>query len=554
MTFLPIVDRELRVAARRRGTYLSRVIVALLVIGIGIWIYLMGKRRPPSEVSIAMFIGLTIVAGLFSLFCGLQSTTDCLSEEKRDGTLGLLFLTDLRVYDVVGGKLVANSLNAFYGLIAALPMLAIPMMMGGVTLGEFWRIALVLVNTMFFSLTAGMLASSLSKTARGAASLWLGIVFGITVMLPLSAVILAAVYELNGPHKIMGLLLPSPGCAFVLGYEQNFRGEQANFWTSTILVHVMAWSFLLLACLIIPRSWQDKAVSTAKLRWRDRWMQWSLGNTSERACFRGRLLDVNAFYWLVARSRIKPATVWALLGVLACAWVWGWSKVGRDWLNPGIYIFTAILLNTIIKCWFASETSAQLAEDRRIGALELLLSTPLDVRQILRGQFLGLCRQFLWPVLFVVAIELVFMIAGLEDAGGGWGEWILVWISGLIILLADLGALFYVGQWLALTARTSSRANTAALARILALPWILYGVFLMFIALSTFASRPGPDLDGGFFIFMWLLIGLGVDVLFGLRARMRLGEEFRAAVTKHYTRHDSIWKRWFGSHTANTSI
>ena len=28
-------------------------------------------------------------------------TADCLSEEKREGTLGLLFLTDLRGYDIV---------------------------------------------------------------------------------------------------------------------------------------------------------------------------------------------------------------------------------------------------------------------------------------------------------------------------------------------------------------------------------------------------------------------------------------------------------------------
>ena len=86
------------------------------------------------------------------MFTGVRSTADCLSEEKRDGTLGLLFLTDLKGYDVVGGKLVATSLNAFYGLTAIFPLLAIPLLMGGVTNGEFWRMALVLANTFLFSL------------------------------------------------------------------------------------------------------------------------------------------------------------------------------------------------------------------------------------------------------------------------------------------------------------------------------------------------------------------------------------------------------------------
>ena len=170
MTFLPIVGRELRVAARRRGTYWSRTVIALAVVGIGMWIYLMAGSEPPAQVSIGMFIGLTIVTGLFCLFAGAQTTADCLSEEKRDGTLGLLFLTDLRGYDVVAGKLVAGSLNTFYGLLATLPMLAIPLLMGGVTGGEFWRVTLVLVNTLFFSLACGMFASVLSKAARAGVS------------------------------------------------------------------------------------------------------------------------------------------------------------------------------------------------------------------------------------------------------------------------------------------------------------------------------------------------------------------------------------------------
>ena len=56
-----------------------------------------------------------------------------MSEEKREGTLGLLFLTDLKGYDVVAGKLVANSLNGFYALMAILPVVALALLMGGLT-------------------------------------------------------------------------------------------------------------------------------------------------------------------------------------------------------------------------------------------------------------------------------------------------------------------------------------------------------------------------------------------------------------------------------------
>src|SRR5947209_14959169 len=121
----------------------------------------MMRHAPPHEVALILFRILTGASVLYCLLSGVRSTADCLSEEKREGTLGLLFLTDLKGYDVVGGKLVATSLNAFYGLIAIFPVLAIPLLMGGVTNGEFWRMALVLANTFLLSLAVGMFMSSI---------------------------------------------------------------------------------------------------------------------------------------------------------------------------------------------------------------------------------------------------------------------------------------------------------------------------------------------------------------------------------------------------------
>ena len=162
MTFLPIVARELRVASRRRGTYWSRAVTAVLTILVGLFVYMDSRWKPSHEMGRDLFEDISVLAFIYCLATGVRSTADCLSEEKREGTLGLLFLTDLKGYDVVGGKLVATSLNAFYGLIAIFPVLAIPLLMGGITNGEFWRMALVLANTFLFSLSIGMFMSSIS--------------------------------------------------------------------------------------------------------------------------------------------------------------------------------------------------------------------------------------------------------------------------------------------------------------------------------------------------------------------------------------------------------
>src|SRR3974390_3073482 len=116
MTFLPIVERELRVAARRPGTYWSRFGAGLGMMAIGEVLVLVCGRKAPAELSQNLFIAFGVLALGFSLVAGIFLTADCVSEEKREGTLGLLFLADLRGYDVVLGKLIATSIHAVYGL------------------------------------------------------------------------------------------------------------------------------------------------------------------------------------------------------------------------------------------------------------------------------------------------------------------------------------------------------------------------------------------------------------------------------------------------------
>src|SRR5215467_14006947 len=167
MIFLPIVERELRVAARRHSTYWVRLgvaVLAMIVAGvIGIFSYANGLSAIRPSLGKDIFAGLGLLALGYGLLSGRRSTADCLSEEKREGTLGLLFLTDLKGYDVVLGKLAATSLNSFFCLLAIFPILAVPLLMGGITNGEFWRMVLVLVNTFLLSLAVGIFSSALSQ-------------------------------------------------------------------------------------------------------------------------------------------------------------------------------------------------------------------------------------------------------------------------------------------------------------------------------------------------------------------------------------------------------
>ena len=137
MTFLPVVERELRVAARLPGTHWVRLVAAFIALGIGGWIMAIPIfRNTPGMLGIWLFGSMSVLVNLYALVIGVLRTSDCLSEEKREGTLGLLFLTDLKGYDIILGKLAATSLNGFYGMLAAIALCLATTIILKMTLGE----------------------------------------------------------------------------------------------------------------------------------------------------------------------------------------------------------------------------------------------------------------------------------------------------------------------------------------------------------------------------------------------------------------------------------
>ena len=101
-----------------------------------------------------MFDGVIGVAFLLSCSACLV-TADLISAERREGTLGLLFLTRIKRLDVLLGKLGSVGITSLCALVAFLPVLMIPVLAGGVTGGEAFRKGLALFGTLWFALAAG---------------------------------------------------------------------------------------------------------------------------------------------------------------------------------------------------------------------------------------------------------------------------------------------------------------------------------------------------------------------------------------------------------------
>lgn len=531
MTFLPIVDRELREGARRRGTYGARAGVALIAIlaGLAGYGYFFINRQPSSALGPILFWGLSGAAMLFCLLAGRRSTADCLSQEKREGTLGLLFLTDLKGYDVVLGKLAATSVAGFYALLGVLPVLAVPLLAGGITRGELLRTAVALVNTFFFSLAIGLLASALSREYRAAMAM------NFFLFLLLVAAPSALGLGIAAWHRVFvsSLFYSCPIFSFVRAADLFYSRPEgaAVFWWSIGITHGLAWLLVLLACWIVPRTWGDKPQPAPSPSASRRW-QWSelgkrasYGSPEDQAVFRRQALDQNAFFWLASRARLKPVHVWIFLAAVVVWWFDGWRRSGRFWLASDVYIATLIGLNFALKLWIAQEAVQRLSEDRRSGAFELLLSTPITIKDILHGQWLAMRRQFLGPIIMVLALELVSLF--LLPRGSSQRDANTFFLAETVLFPMDAAALIWVAMLGGMTAPNQTRAVSFAVASLLVLPSV---AVILINAVAEVCDSMGYlhwRVPWFFFPALWFAAGIAADAGFGLYAWQTLRRRFR---------------------------
>jgi ABC-type transport system involved in multi-copper enzyme maturation permease subunit len=162
MTILPLILRELRSEARRPWNYWLRLLAGAAVTSVFVFGVVVSGLRVASNggmlfglVSLVLYYGVWFVVPLL--------TADCLSREKREGTLGLLFLTPLKSQEIVLAKSVVHWLRAMSFLFAAFPVLTIPLLIGGVSGGAVLSLLMGNMANILLALAAGLMASAFAR-------------------------------------------------------------------------------------------------------------------------------------------------------------------------------------------------------------------------------------------------------------------------------------------------------------------------------------------------------------------------------------------------------
>lgn len=501
----PVILRELRVGSRRWTTYWLRLLAAgVVMMAVILWLGGHGHTGQAGSLVFA-WVHRIILASIWIIVPLM--TCDCLSSEKREGTLGLLFLTNLSAREIVMAKAVAHGLRGFTLWLAAVPLMAVPVLLGGLAWREIVLSCALTFGSILFALSVGLWASVTTRQLNSSVAL---------------AVLLA---PLAGMLLIMLLMALGGTLSMVFGTGQygdpawtdNFEEFFGLFWNAEDdwsnalsgggkLLIITALTFLPIAALLLiasvlivaqmlRRNWQDKP----KTKRQSEVEQFFCAPTFFPRFFRGwmrRSLERNPIGWLEKRSWTGRLTSWIWFALMiSFGTMLAYATSDRGMLS----LFDGLIWLLLVS--FAYVAAGSFRRERETGALELILVTPLSERQIIYGRLRGLWGQFMPAFLLWVA-----MVLYLSNALGRWQ------VADLLTCGTSFLVVPVVGLYFSLRSRFVLLSWVFTLAVCFALPKLLWKAFhLAALVLSSFSYRhAGIHSVLSLEIYITLLVQLGL--------------------------------------------
>lgn len=504
---LPIAAREIRAAAHHRGLYRGRAAIAGTALIATSWIFfsMFGLSGPVTSVGQNIFTVQAIGGFLFA--CGaFVATTDSISREKRDGTLGLLFLTHLKGRDVVLGKLVASLTLFVAGALAATPILTLPILMGGIQLSQALYLLVSLLNVMLLSAAAGLFASSISYKKEKSAAIATVILLFFCGIIPLTALscrkggMLEAAYLLQFFTPLYG---PQLAMGAITGPQVGF------FWTSFAMIFGISLLLLAAASFFTPRTWQQRATEPLLKRLTERYAAWTLRTIRARSPLGREMLDRNAYEWLAARKLSAAHKAWMFIAVaigVSAALILNFiRRYDTAAVLITVCVPAAYILQTSIKIRVGGHACDRFAHDCETDAIELLLCTPLTIREMIAAEFAALRRHYYWPLIAAGALlflALALSLGGLDHLSQLFSEspkphfrlyGLAVVACAFLLLWVDSVAVAWSGMFCALLFRKSQHARGYTMFFVFAAPFFLCVTAAPFLAQSGIVQQFAQD-------------------------------------------------------------
>lgn len=516
MIVLPVIVRELRSASRHAFTYYLRVVgAAAALLGSMFFGATWGFNANLggalfAELHLVLFFAIWLLVPLL--------TADCISRERREGTLGLMFLTRLRATDIVIAKSLAHGLRGLTLWLAVMPMVAIPMLLGGVSGNEAAVSALVNFSMLCWALAAGLLASSLCKS-------WLRSLVGAAVLAVAAFPALAGFAGLLLFSKVsaspawVSRVLASPDFTLVQGLEFLLRpawgitrrgmiGTRSTMMLVApvsgivgiaVQLAVISMLVLMLAILLAGRrtrrSWQEEPPSRLR-RWWERTFCTPVICVALFKRWMRRKLARNPIGWLQQRTWSGRLVMWGWFAVVMSIY----SAVLTDSNFFRQYSGLQLAIAWIMSGSVAMSAAGSLRRERETGVMELLLVSPVGEGQIIWGRLRGLWGQFLPAFGLLLGLWAYFSSLPYLGTSPDHSD-----AGAIAFFAATFFALPVIGLYFSLRCRNYMSALVATLAVGLLTPIIisilLWSLFVMEFAANSLGGvgDPGPSASAAVF-------------------------------------------------------
>lgn len=521
-----VLDKELRVQGRRRGTYVMRGVFVLFLAmfaALAMLPTLLGEASdsPLAALEAVQSVGVTVSqtiswAGfVLLLLASLANTGGAICEERRTGTLATLLTTPLSAWQITLGKLCAAIVQLGILGLSAVPVLLALRVFGGVEAQRILATVAIIAAATLATCAIGLACSAYSRTVGAAMSKGIALLFLWMLGVPLAAS-LSAPYFGFAPNWI-AIAVATPG--FALAAVQINDDPGMPRWIGSPMVITAACCavslaialFALIACSVqVRRVMRQEAAGAGGPNTSSRTASKAARKAASTAdshaapgvvappelpglavqspavpsapaatrARTSREVSDLPIAWREAR-RAGPGAKKGLASRIASPAILVIAFVGLsiaslryDWepalMVYGIGLFVAWLLVTI-------SAPGAFTSEREGRTWESLLTTPLTASEIVFGKFFGRLRAQAW-----IAVVLPLMVGALALLESRHG---LALATHTLLLIVPVAALLTaIGLLVGLLFK---RSTSAALAQVVVVAAVFLVVPLVVVMIAA---------------------------------------------------------------------
>ncbi len=246
LPFGPVFEKELRVTARRKRTYLLRVayvgllLFVLFVVNEAAGIFSHGRQSAVAyaselaELGYTFFCTFAVFSTVAMCMVGPILTSGAISEERTRKTIEVLMTTPLSAWQIVGGKLFSRLLVALTLIGLSVPILAIVRLMGGVEIEQIIAVISICTATVVATASLGLLVSAYTMRA------WVAIILSYAILAVIYLLLPAVMAHHSGRTSLVAC---NPFAAVVTAIEPRIFSGSVD-WRWFVASHIGA-GFLL---------------------------------------------------------------------------------------------------------------------------------------------------------------------------------------------------------------------------------------------------------------------------------------------------------------------